>query len=72
MTNTELLNRAIKVSGLKKKYLAEKIGLSPAGFWKCATNRAEFTVSQASILCELLGIEDQAVREAIFFARKGA
>lgn len=72
MTNTELLEKVIQDSGLKKVYLAEKVGLTPAGFRNCVTNKAEFKASQINILCEALGIEDLAQKEAIFFAPSGA
>lgn len=71
MTNKELLEAKIKASGLKKVYLAEKIGLSAAGFYNCMNNRAEFKTGQVNILCELLGITDLAEKEAIFFAGVG-
>ena len=67
MTNKELLEKAIKDSGLKKVFLAEKIGLSSAGFCNCLNNRAEFKASQINTLCDLLGIVDLADKEAIFF-----
>ena len=68
MTNTALLEAAIEKSGYKKQYLAEKIGLTPAGFRNCIVNRAEFKASQITTLCELLGINDPAQKENIFFA----
>ena len=67
MTNTELLEKAIQDSGLKKAYLAEKIGLTPAGFRNCVVNKAEFKASQINILCDALGIEDLELKEVIFF-----
>ena len=67
MTNTMLLEKAIQDSGLKKAYLAEKIGLTPAGFRNCVVNKAEFKASQINILCDALGIEDLELKEAIFF-----
>lgn len=70
MTNTELLEQWIKKSGKKKKYLAEKIGLSEAGFLNCRNNEAEFTVTQMLILCDELGITDPDDKEAIFYVRK--
>lgn len=72
MTNKELLEKAIKAKGVKKAFLAEKIGLSPAGFCNCLNNRAEFKASQINTLCEILGIENLAEKEAIFFADNGA
>ena len=71
MTNKELLEKAIKAKGVKKAFLAEKIGLSPAGFCNCLNNRAEFKASQINTLCEILGIESLAEKEAIFFADSG-
>ena len=72
MTNTEKLNRLIRERGLKKVYLAKKVGLTPAGFYNCVNNRAEFKASQILTLCELLGVDDPAQREALFFDRHGA
>lgn len=71
MTNTELLEKKIKDSGLKKLFLAKKCGLTAAGFCNCLNNRAEFKASQINTLCELLGIEDLAEKDAIFFADFG-
>lgn len=71
MTNTKLLEDAIQDSGLKKAYLAKKIGLTPAGFRNCVANRAEFKASQINILCDVLGIDDLERKEAIFFNEFG-
>lgn len=71
MTNTALLEEAIRESGLKKVYLAKKVGLTAAGFYNCCNNKAEFKASQINTLCDLLGIEDLARKEAIFFADFG-
>lgn len=68
MTNTALLEKKIKESGKKKTYLAEKIGLSYAGFRNCVTNKAEFKVSHVDILCDELGITSLKEKETIFFA----
>ena len=71
MTNTELLENKIRDCGLKKGYLAEKCGLSRAGFRNCELNKAEFTTSQVNILCEELGITSLREKETIFFAKSG-
>ena len=68
MTNTELLETKIAQSGKKKKYLAEKLGLSVQGFRNCCMNKAEFKTSHVQILCEELGISSLKERQAIFFA----
>ena len=72
MTNVELFESKVKESGKKKGYLAEKCGLSRAGFRNCETNKAEWTSSQISILCEELNITSLREKEAIFFAKQGA
>lgn len=72
MTNTELLEQKIAESGLKKIYLAEKIGLSLAGFRNCCINKAEFKASQIQTLCDELRIVDLKEKQAIFFAPNGA
>ena len=71
MTNTALLKEAIRKSGYKKAFLAEKVGLSCSGFWNCVNGRAEFRASHISVLCELLGLTDLDEINAIFFAQSG-
>lgn len=72
MTNTELLERKIMEKGLKKTYLAQKVGLTRAGFRNCCTNKSEFRTGQVQILCEELGITSLEEKEAIFFTIVGA
>ena len=69
MTNTALLEEYIIKSGKKKKYLAEKVRLSTAGFRNCCINEAEFKASQIDILCGELSINTLTERQAVFFAR---
>ena len=68
MTNAALLNTYIQATGLKKSYLADKLGLTPVQFSLCATGRREFTGNQMDILCDLIGVEDPEEKQAIFFA----
>ena len=72
MTNTELLEQKIQQSGKKIKHLAEKCGLTYAGFRNCVLNKAEFKASQIDILCVELNITSLRDKEAIFFAKVGA
>ena len=72
MTNTRLLEEVIRKSGIKKGHLAEKIGVSRATFSALLRNEAEFKASQIRVICEVLGINDPAEMEAIFFAPSGA
>lgn len=68
MTNLKLLEEKIKASGLKKAYIADKIGVSASTFSALMNNRAEFKASQISAICKILDIRDNAEIRAIFFA----
>ena len=72
LTNTDMLEAYIAASGKKKGYLAQKCGLSLAGFRNCCINKAEFKASQIQILCEELDIRTLEERHAIFFDGVGA
>ena len=71
VTNTEALEEKITRSGLKKSYLADKVGLSLAGFRNCCINKADFKARQIQILCDELKI-DTAEMMIIFFNSNGA
>lgn len=70
MTNTKILEKAIKDSGLKKGHIAERLGVSRAGLINLINNRSEFKASQIQVLCDLLGLTEEQ-RNAIFFAVSG-
>jgi DNA-binding Xre family transcriptional regulator len=68
MTNTALLDKCIKDSGLKKSFLAEQLGISAYGFSLKCSNKSEFKANEIETLCKVLkiGVKD---RMAIFFAK---
>lgn len=68
MTNTVELEVAIKRSGLTKRELAKKIGLSETSLYKKIHNITEFKASEVSALIEILSLEEK-VKE-IFFTQK--
>ena len=68
MTNVRLLEERIQKSGLKKVYIAEKIGVTPNTLTALLNNKTEFKVSQIRAICQVLGITDDAEIKAIFFA----
>lgn len=68
MIDSKKLEERIKQSGLKKGYLAERIGVSRTTFSALLSNKSEFKVSQIRTLCELLDIHDDETLRAIFFA----
>ena len=70
MTNTKMLEKAIQDCGLKKRFIAEKLGVSRSGLVNLINNRAEFRAKQILTLCNLLHLTE-AQRDQIFFADKG-
>ena len=56
MVNTELLKKKIAESGMKVKYIAVEIGLTPAGFYKKMSNESEFKVSEVVALTRVLNL----------------
>ena len=68
MTDTELLEEKIRESGLKKKFIAEKIGISPYALAKKIKNITEFKTSEIDCICKLLNIATLDDKEKIFFA----
>jgi len=70
MTNTNLLEEKIAASGLMKKHIAEKLGLSPYGLSKKISGQNEFKTGEIQELCKLLNITSLREKETIFFAGK--
>lgn len=68
MTNTELLEDYIRRSGLKKKFIASKLGITPYSLMKKIRNEAVFTSREIQALCDLLGITSLKEKDRIFFA----
>ena len=68
MTNSELLQERIQISGLKKSEIMKQTGIKAyATLRSKVENRSEFTASEIQRLCEILNINYED-REAIFFA----
>jgi len=70
MVNTALLEDAIRASGKRKQYLADKIGCTIQSFRMRCVNRYDFKSSDVEILCRELGITRLTDKERIFFARE--
>lgn len=67
MTNTVLLQKIIKDSGIKKGRLASAIGVSYSTLKRKILNKSPFKAIEIQIICELLCI-DSELKETIFFA----
>lgn len=63
-----MLISLIERSGLKKSYIADKVGFSRTTFCKKINNKVPFNQYEIERLCEILKISDLKVKEAVFFA----
>ena len=69
MTNTTLLEELIAKSGLKKKFLADSLGITTTALTTKIRNIREFKASEIEILCNHLGVSSLEDRQRIFFAK---
>lgn len=67
MVNTQMLEDAIKESGKKKSYLADKLGITIQNFRLKCDNKSDFRTGEVAILCSELGITRLTDKEKIFF-----
>ena len=69
MTNTNLLDKKIRDSGLRIGFICEQLGISYPGFQKKLKNEggSEFKPSEITVLAELLHLTREEI-DRIFFA----
>lgn len=68
MTNTKILEAKIKESGLKKSFIAEKLGIKYEALRRRIQNEVSFLAREIPVICDLLGIDSLMERDSIFFA----
>ena len=68
MTDTVLLDKLIKDSGLKISFIAEKLGISRTALYKKIKGIVPFTGPEIKIMCELLHLKTWAKIKPVFFA----
>ena len=66
--NMKLLEKKIKESGLKKGYIADKLGVSPQTFSSRLRGEIGWTVKEIAITCRLLNLSARD-RDQIFFSK---
>ena len=67
MTDLGKLSTVIAERGVMKRYLAEKLGISPQAFSSKIAGRREFTMSEANALRNALSLSEDEFM-AIFFS----
>ena len=68
MVDYKKLNDKVKNSGLKKNYIAKKLGLTPYGLAKKLSGETEFKASEMAGISDVLKLTGE-MREEIFFAQ---
>lgn len=68
MTNTELINKKIDDSGLKRAFIAKSMGITRQSFSAKINNKRAFNQYEIAALCKLLNITALTEKERIFFA----
>ena len=60
------LKELIKRKGVKKKYIAEALGITPKGFCNKLNARTQFYPSEITLMAKLLGMSGQEVLDIFF------
>lgn len=68
LTNSNLFRAAVEKAGIKYKFLAKTLGLTPYGLQKKIDNLSEFKASEISRVSETLNLSESD-RNSIFFAK---
>lgn len=63
MTNTTRLKEVVKESGLKKVFIADKLGISYQSYQKKESGKTEFLATEVSIMKTLLHLSSKDVTE---------
>lgn len=69
MTDTKRLKEVVRQSGLKKSFIAEKLGISYAGYNKKESGKSEFLSSEIVILKGLLHLSNKDVSEIFLLSK---
>lgn len=69
MLDVELLDQIISASGLKKSYIAERLGITRPTLYKILDGTNDITNRQIDVLCEILNITRLSDKEKIFFKK---
>lgn len=69
MVDTQKLCKRIDESGLKKYYIASKLGLTTYGLQKKINNQTQFKANEIEELCIILKIKTLEEKEKFFFAK---
>lgn len=69
MVNTQLLDEAIRQSGKRKSFLADRLNMSVQTFRLKRLNISAFNTDDVDTLCRELNIKTLTEKDKIFFAK---
>ena len=69
MVNTALLQEKIKMSGIKKNFIANRLGISAQGYQKKERGLIEFKASEIGIIKDILNLSPKETSD-IFLLNK--
>lgn len=61
MTDNARLQELVKSSGIKKSFIAEKMGISYQGYVKKESGKSEFIASEIKVIKDLLHLTNKEV-----------
>lgn len=70
MTDIKLLNDKLNNSGLRKQFVADKLGITRQGLDNKLNGKSDFKSEEMAVLCDILHITSLREKDRIFFARK--
>ena len=69
MTDIDALRKRVEDSGLKQKFIYDKLGISKNAWRYKRNGERPFTVEEIQKLCEILNITSLREKNDIFFAK---
>lgn len=66
MFNRELLDKAIGKAGVKKSFLARKLGITPAALYYKINSQREWKASEIATVSVWLHLSDEDIRNIFF------
>ena len=66
VTDVELLDKKIKLSGLKSSFIVQNLGISKQGYYLKKNGKTPFKTAEVYVMCDLLNINDDDEKLAVF------
>jgi transcriptional regulator with XRE-family HTH domain len=71
MADTERILLLIERRGLKRKKIAEMMGISVTSLWRKINGKSEFDAREIVAFSDILGVSSNAERDRLFLRKSG-